>query len=394
MSENTPDKTGAQIQKVKVSGQPVAVDRIANRAALRLEFNRPAPDGFIPIIDGVVVDPVEDTYQLPGGARGFTATFLNRVQNAAGIQVTEVRHTNVEVDGEEGVEVMVAAIRPRAGELPLLARAICRMSYRDAYTRYLRRGVDDSDKEKARERSFLPRKLETMAANRCIAKLAGIPRAKKQVDLVTEHGPVIFAFRRDQLDMSQADVRTAYINSAAASAARLFGGATEIPDADPVDLGTTEEQIKGADPELDGIDDVEEVANWEVLDDEPDEAQPTPADPESAATEEEPATVGEEEEGDSSDSVDAAAFPAGWPFETDDPVSVAVAGAETKREVWAAIKEVDHPHIAVFLAQWCVETEYDTEEDEDGIYAIWSAKKGKDGHRAACKVLMDHWGME
>jgi len=388
---NVPKKRDASaVAKVKVSGQPIAVDRIINRTALKLELNRPAPEGFVPIIDGVVIDPEGDTYQLPGGARGFSASFLARVQNAAGIQQTETYHREVVVNGEDGIEVEVVAIRPRAGELPLQARAICRMSYVDAYTRYLRRGTDDSEKEKARERSFLPRKLETMAMNRCIAKLAGIKRAERGDLLRTEHGPVVWAFRRDQLDMARDDVRAAYIDAAASSAGRLFGKAAALDDATegaPLDIASEEHTVRPDDPELGAVSDVEYEdegeAVWEDVADEP-------------APEDEPeAEVAEPEDGaDGGEDSHSTLFPPAWPYEPDSDISQGILNVNTKRGMWLKVKDLPVSVCNVFLASWSIETEYDAEADEHGVFALWQDSKADAPKRATCKVLMMHFGIE
>lgn len=383
---NVPKKSASQAPKVKVSGQPIRVERIINRVALKLELNRPAPEGFVPIIDGVVIDPEQDTYQLPGGARGFSANFLTRVQNAAGIQQTETYHRDCEIDGQSGIEVEVVAIRPRAGELPLQARAVCRMSYHDAYTRYLRKGADDSEKEKARERSFLPRKLETMAMNRCIAKLAGIKRAARQNDLITEHGPVVWAFRRDQLDMKRPDVMSAYVNAAAKSAGRLFGR-DENEDVAPEELEGVDETVSAADPEFGAIADADydDDTGWSVDDDE----GPEPVD--SETVDEEP--FAEDPEVEDAEVEEPDLLPAEWPFDDDHEITAKALVATTKRELWAAMQDIDVATASLFLARWSQATGYDAEDDPDGIMATWNAKRGKDAQKAMAKVTAIHRGI-
>jgi hypothetical protein len=320
------------------------------------------------------------TYGVGGGKLGLSAPFFKMVQSAAGIQIIDVISELCDVNGEPGARSKVTGVLPRAGELPLQSTAECTMSFSNAYEAY---GIKDA-KGRAKESTFLPRKLETMAKSRVIRDLTGLKSSYTIDDLQFHDGngrivPVVFAFRRDQLDMQNAEVRKAYIDSAAQTQARLYGSGGSIEEAEarePIKVADSREEVT-RDPEFSGG--VEEDADFDDLG----SAGQSNIDSIDAAL------LGSDLEGEEDDPIDQldnddAQFRPGVvaakiPADFQDALAQC---ANDKKQIYAVMKTLDEKHATAWTSFWIIETNYDMVADELLIYKVWQDGKAFAPHRA------------
>jgi hypothetical protein len=367
----------AQSRSVAISGRDIPVSRIVNRNDLKLSLQRPTPHGFVPIIDGCIPDirSVKEgghTYGVGGGKLGLSAPFFKMVQAAAGIQIIDVISELCDVNGEPGARSKVTGVLPRAGELPLQSTAECTMSFSNAYEAY---GIKDA-KGRAKESTFLPRKLETMAKSRVIRDLTGLKSSYTIDDLQFHDGngrivPVVFAFRRDQLDMQNAEVRKAYIDSAAQTQARLYGSGGNIEEAEarePIKVADSREEVT-RDPEFSGG--VEEDADFDDLG----SAGQSNIDSVDAALLGSDLDREENDDAQFRPGVVAAKIPA-------DFQDALAQCANDKKQIYAVMKTLDEKHATAWTSFWIIETNYDMVADELLIYKVWQDGKAFAPHRA------------
>jgi len=375
MSENLPAEQ-AEPRKIQIAGAEVPLARIINRNDLKLALKRPSPFGFIPIVDGCIPDlrPMSEgghIYPIAGNTVGFSASFHSMVMLAAGIQIVDSDSGAWDVNGQPGARAKVTATLPRAGEAPVQAVACVEMTYEDAYIAY---GCS-TDKKKAKERSFLPRKLETMATSRVIRKLTGFKVSANKSDLYvsTESGgsvPVIFAFRRDTMDMSQPDVRRAYIEQSARAHSRLYGnaqleGSAEEERARLADEEPTADRVSPENHELGGMppaaDDDFEDADFE---DEDLTEEPKPA---------EKKKLKEFRPG-----MDAADINAHDPSFSSDLQDC----DDSKKGIYVVMKTLPDTVATLWAANWILAIGYDTRSDPHKIHQVWNDGKPKAAQRA------------
>jgi hypothetical protein len=389
---NTKLPAQAQSRSVAISGRDIPVSRIVNRNDLKLSLQRPTPHGFVPIIDGCIPDirSVKEgghTYGVGGGKVGLSAPFFKMVQSAAGIQIIDVISELCDVNGEPGARSKVTGVLPRAGELPLQSTAECTMSFSNAYAAY---GIKDA-KGRAKESTFLPRKLETMAKSRVIRDLTGLKSSYTIDDLEFDAGngsivPVVFAFRRDQLDMQNAEVRKAYIDSAAQTQARLYGSGSSIEEAEaracisqaraPIKVADSREEVT-RDPEFSGG--VDEDADFDDLG----SADQSNIDSIDAALLGSYLEGEEDDPMEQLDNVDAQFRPgvvaAKIPADFQDKLAQC---ANDKKQIYAVMKTLDEKRATAWTSFWIIETNYDMVADEMLIYKVWQDGKAFAPHRA------------
>lgn len=395
----------------------VPIDKLVNGRDSIIRLTAPPPPGFQAKFNVVKADVRSmrdggDLYKVSAykdaagkwhTLYGMSGRFLAECRAAGGVQCIASNPIEVkDIAGRgPGVKVTVVGILPSLVGPDRATSSSVQMSYQDAFERYGKRDKKTGalvmgDDDYARERTMLPRKLETMAKNRVTAELLKLRRAYPEDDLKTG----LFAFVTYELDTNDETTRRIAIERMQTATTRLFGSAATLQPSEET-LERLPADTIGQDEPAGELDAEAEEAEWEdplfggegrsetsppqtprkrggqdSTGDDGGQGKGSPAGAQEPQ-EEEP----EEEEVDEN-------LPPGCPF-VDNPILVqAWNSARTIVQYKAIIGEIDtakHP-LEVWLATWMNQSQYPISEDPGEVMKTWQSKANDATQRALVKM--------